>query len=211
MLKRLNLSYATHGLIMLALLLSGCEPAPRLTPLAADATILAFGDSLTFGTGGDKDQSYPAQLARLTGLRVINAGVPGEISAAGLRRLPQLLRQYQPQLLILCHGGNDILRGMPLADTRQNLQAMIDLARAARIEVVIIGVPQFGLFPSTADIYPEVAAANQIPGEETILAEILRQPALRSDHIHPNAAGYARLAAAVARLLATAGAISPQP
>jgi lysophospholipase L1-like esterase len=114
-------------------------------------------------------------------------------------------------MLILCHGGNDILRGMPLADTRQNLQAMIDLARAARIEVVIIGVPQFGLFPSTADIYPEVAAANQIPGEETILAEILRQPALRSDHIHPNAAGYARLAAAVARLLATAGAISPQP
>ena len=194
--------------LSLGTLLGACERTPRLDPLGAEAHILAFGDSLTYGTGADPDYSYPAQLARLTGTRVINAGVPGEISAAGLRRLPQLLRQHQPQLLILCHGGNDILRRMPASETVSNLQAMIEMARMENIDVVLIGVPQFGFFLSSADFYIQLAKRNHLPIDNNMLGKILRQPALRADHVHPNADGYALLARAISDLLVTSGALA---
>lgn len=194
-------------LTWLVSLCCACDYSPRLAPLASDARILAFGDSLTWGTGAAPDQSYPAQLARLTGHEVINAGVPGEISAAGLRRLPQLLQTYTPQLLILCHGGNDILRRMPEADTASNLQSMIDMARLHNIDVVMVGVPEYGVFLSTADFYTDLATFNHILIDDNLLGKILRQPALKSDQIHPNADGYALMAQSIAKLLVQGGAI----
>jgi acyl-CoA thioesterase-1 len=195
------------GLIALLAASSGCERPPRLTPLSSESRILAFGDSLTYGTGATPEQSYPAMLAQLTGAKVVNAGVPGETSAAGLRRLPQLLKQHQPQLLILCHGGNDILRRMPVDDTVSNLQTMIDMARFQNIDVLIIGVPQFGIFLSTAEFYIQLAERNHIPIDDNLLGKIMRQPALRSDHVHPNADGYALMAQSISALLAKSGAL----
>lgn len=87
-------------------LLSACgDDAPSISKLASDAVILAFGDSLTHGNGAKENESYPAVLQELTGRKVINAGISGEESEPGLNRLPGLLEQHKPQLLILCHGG----------------------------------------------------------------------------------------------------------
>ena len=108
----------------------GCDQTPKIEPLGDDAVILAFGDSLTFGTGAKKPQAYPAQLQALVSRTVINAGVPGEVSHTGLRRLPALLKQHQPNLVIICHGGNDILRRLNLQQTRNNIQAMIETSRS---------------------------------------------------------------------------------
>ena len=97
--------------------------------LAKDAVILAFGDSLTFGTGAAPGESYPAVLERLVGRRVVNEGIPGEITGEGLERLPEVLRREKPALLILCHGANDLLRFLDKRRAAANLRAMIRLAR----------------------------------------------------------------------------------
>ena len=190
------------------MLLAACGddpvPLPRLAP---DAVILAFGDSLTHGTGARDEQSYPAVLAQRTGRQVINAGIPGEETARGLRRLPGVLDRYRPDLLILCHGGNDILRKRDPAVTEANLREMIRLARERNIPVVMIAVPKVGLFLSPADFYADIAADMQLPVEDDILADVLGDNRYKSDHVHPNASGYSRLAEAVQALLMEHGAL----
>jgi lysophospholipase L1-like esterase len=194
-------------LLITTVAISSCSSEAPLSPLDSDATILAFGDSLTYGTGTSRDKAYPAVLENLTGLKIINAGIPGEISASGLKRLPSLLREHQPALVIICHGGNDILRHMNLSKTHDNIQNMITLAQASHAQVVLIGVPEFGLFLESASLYPALAEENRIPIENEILGDILGKNALKSDQIHPNTEGYQILAEHIALLLKDAGAI----
>lgn len=188
--------------------LAGCGEPPELPRLPAGATILAFGDSLTHGTGAAPEASYPAVLERRLGRRVVRSGVPGELSAEGRARLPGVLDRVAPDLVILCHGGNDILRGHDLDATRDNLAAMVRAARQRNIPVILVGVPERGLFLDTADLYYAVAGEAGVPLEDEALAAILGDAALKSDRVHPNAAGYRELARAVHSLLAAAGAVA---
>ena len=136
--KRLSGLAGIAALLLLAIGLGACSDSkPQLPLLSADAVILAFGDSLTFGTGANSEHSYPAELARLTGLTVINAGIPGEVTAQGVRRLPALLDRYKPQLLLLCHGGNDLLRKTGTAVTRDNIEKMITAADQRNIPTLL--------------------------------------------------------------------------
>lgn len=195
-------------ILLLTAVFAGCGQAPSLDRLPSDAVILAFGDSLTHGTGARPDQSYPAVLERRTGRRVINAGEPGELSDEGRRRLPGVLDRVEPALLILCHGGNDILRNRSPATVADNLLAMIDMARERGIGVVLVGVPERTLlFHDTADLYHEVAEQARVPLEDATIADIVGDPALKSDAVHPNAAGYRQLALAIEALLREAGAL----
>lgn len=195
--------------VFLGLWLVGCgEDVPQLSRLPGDAIILAFGNSLTYGTGAGPDASYPAVLGRLIGRKVLNAGVPGELSGDGLGRLAGRLQRDAPALLLLCHGGNDLLRKRPVAELERNLRAMVDLAASRGIPVVLIGVPRPSLFLlSEADVYGRVAEDLKLPYQGEVLASILKDNSLKSDHIHPNAAGYRLLAEAIAELLRQAGAI----
>ena len=191
-----------------AVLLTACGDEPVALPaLAPDAVILAFGDSLTYGTGARDDQSYPAVLAGGTGRKVINAGVPGEETAGGLRRLPGLLDRYRPNLLILSHGGNDILRKRDATIIEANIREMIRASRERNIPVVMIAVPNVGLFLSPADFYEDIATDMQVPIENDILADVLGDNRYKSDYVHPNAAGYARIADALQALLTKHGAL----
>ena len=191
-----------------AALLLGCgDDAPKLRALPQDAVILAFGDSLTHGTGAQPGESYPEVLAASIARTVVNAGVPGEVSAAGLRRLAGELERNVPALVVLCHGGNDILRKLSHAQAAENLREMIRMIRAAGAQVVMLGVPKFGLILDAAPFYAQVAEQEKVPIDADILADILADNALKSDTVHPNAAGYAKLAAAVATLLRERGAL----
>ncbi len=137
----------------------------------------------------------------------MSAGVPGEVSAEGLARLPSALAEAKPQLVILCHGGNDLLRKLDEAQAANNVRAMVRLARAKGAQVVLIGVPKPGLLPSPAGFYGDIAKELRLPYEEAALKKILIDNGLKSDLVHPNAAGYARLAEAIAALLKKTGAV----
>jgi lysophospholipase L1-like esterase len=195
-------------LILLAIVLAGCgAEQPSLPRLSGDAIILAFGDSLTYGTGAARGESYPAVLAELTGRRVVNAGKPGEVSADGLKRLPGILDQHRPALLILCHGGNDLLRRKSSAQTADNLRAMIDEAKTRGVAVLLLAVPEPGLLLSAADLYEKVAQATGVPLLEDLVPEILAEPQLKSDPIHPNARGYRKMAEGIVSTLREQGAL----
>jgi acyl-CoA thioesterase I len=195
------------AIALLIILLSACSKSPTLPTLDVNATILAFGDSLTFGTGAAPNESYPAQLQTLISRKVIAAGVPGEVSADGLARLPQALEEHQPKLVILCHGGNDFLQKLGEEKTQNNIRAMVKLARDRGIAVVLIATPKPGLIVKPPDFYKTIAKEFVIPLDDEMLKNVLTDNALKSDLIHPNASGYARMAEALAKLMKRAGAI----
>jgi len=193
---------------MCALAFAGCgEKVPQLPRLAPSDVIVAFGDSLTFGTGVAEPESYPAVLASLVGRSVVRSGVPGEVTAQGLQRLPEVIDEHRPRLVIVCLGGNDMLRKVGEAEIRSNLKAIIRTLKDRGIAVVLIGVPKPALITKAAEFYSEIAKEFGIPYEGKAVTAVLYAPDMKADPIHPNAKGYRRMAEAVAELLKKAGAI----
>ncbi|MDO6563744.1 GDSL-type esterase/lipase family protein [Amphritea sp. 1_MG-2023] len=189
------------ALISLLLIISGCSDKTELNYIPPEGVILAFGDSLTQGIGSTAGGDYPSQLQQLTGRIVINAGIAGEMSAAGLQRLPTLLQQHQPALLILLEGGNDILRNQDRHQLKQNLAQMITLAQQQQIDVVLLAVPEKKLFSNSAPLYQQLAEDYSLVWEPQIIAELLRTPAYKSDAVHFNNEGYQALSKRIASLL----------
>ena len=197
-----------RGIVLVVALLVGCGPSvPQLPALESGAVIVAFGDSLTIGVGTDPDHAYPAVLERLSGRTVINAGVSGELSAGGVARLPAVLDEHRPDLVVLCHGGNDLLRKQSKEQLEANLREMVRIARLRGIPVILIGVPAPGLFLSSAEVYEEIADEYALPFEGDVVPEIESDSALKSDPIHPNADGYREMAEAIHELLQAARAL----
>ncbi|MDR2789523.1 MAG: arylesterase [Campylobacteraceae bacterium] len=164
-----------------------------------ESVILAFGDSLTQGYGASASEAYPARLGKILSMRVINGGINGEDSHQAAARLPSLLDEIKPRIVILCHGGNDILRKYDLKETKQNLSFMITLMQSKNIDVIFVGVPS-GLFTDADNLYDELADEYDLIYDDSTLAKIIKTPSLKSDQIHPNAAGYDMLAQNLAKL-----------
>lgn len=192
----------------MAVVLAGCSAkAPTLSPLAANEVIVAFGDSLTYGSGAKAQESYPAVLAQLINRKVVRAGVPGELTAQGLARLPAVIEEHNPRLVIVCLGGNDMLRRVNEAEIKHNLRAIIVDIRARDIAVVLVGVPKPALIMSAPELYADLATEFGIPYEGNIVTSVLYRSEYKSDSIHPNAQGYRKMAEAIAELLRNSGAV----
>jgi len=162
--------------------------------------IVAFGDSLTAGLGVDEAEAYPALLEkkmRAAGYpyRVINAGVSGETTAGGVRRVHYII-QMRPEIVILELGANDGLRGLPLSQTKKNLVGIIQQLQAARIKVVLAGMrlpPNYGMEYTRGfeKIYPELAARYHTTLIPFFLEGVAGRASLnQTDGIHPTAPGY---------------------
>jgi lysophospholipase L1-like esterase len=194
-------------LLLLSFAIAGCGDGPRLARLPGDAVVLAFGDSLTFGTGAAEQESYPAQLEQLIGRRVVRAGVPGEVTAQALERLPQVLDEHSPRLLLLCIGGNDFLRRLGNPQAEANVRGMVKLAQSRGVEVLLIGTPEPGFAVAPPAFYGGIAKEFRLPYEDEVIGEVLKDNTLKSDPIHPNARGYRIIAERVAATLKKAGAL----
>lgn len=193
---------------VLILVLHGAAPAlaASLKPLRADAVVLAFGDSLTYGIGSP-EMDYPRMLERQIDRRVVNSGDPGETTSHGRGRLPAVLAETKPDLMILCLGLNDFLLEVPAATTRDNLGAMIEAAQGQGTQVILLAVPRLRPGMAPEPLYRELGLRYGIPVAENLLPEVMRKALLKTDGVHPNRAGYQHIADGLARLLREAGAI----
>jgi lysophospholipase L1-like esterase len=188
--------------------LAGCgEKVPRLSPLGPNDVIVAFGDSLTYGTGATEAESYPLVLGSLIGRKVVRAGVPGEVTGGGLERLESVIEEHRPSLMIVCLGGNDMLGKASDAQIAANLREIIRTIKGRGISVMLVGVPRPALITQAAPFYAELAREFGVPYEGAIVTDVLYQRELKSDPIHPNAMGYRKMAEAIAKLLKKAGAV----
>lgn len=188
--------------LVLALLLAACGPDPEEIPNldSPGRTIVCLGDSITSGVGAAPGQPFPALLAEQIGTEVINAGVPGDTTEGGLARVDEVLA-HDPWMVIVELGGNDILNQVPPERTEAALRQILDRLLTARVVPVLveIDVPFAGRY---SDVFDRLNADyDKIPVVEETLGEILVDPALKADPIHPNAQGHVRLAEAVAEVV----------
>ena len=181
--------------LLLLLLLAACRPdVPNLD--SPGKTIVCLGDSITAGVGSGPGESYPDLLAARLGTEVINAGISGETADGGLARVDQVLAQ-DPWLVIVELGGNDILRQVPPEQTERSLRQILDRLVSARVVPVLVEMdaPFGGRY---LEIYERLGDEYHVPVVEDAVGEILRDPSLKSDTIHPNAQGQKVLAEAIA-------------
>lgn len=171
---------------------------------AVAGTLLVLGDSISAAFGLDTRQGWVSLLeqrlaAEGFAYRVVNASVSGDTSAGGLARLPTLLAEHRPQLVIVELGGNDGLRGQPPAQLQQNLAAIIQSSRESGARVLLLGMqlpPNYGARYNAlfSQVYADVAGAAQVPLLGFFLDGVGGVPALmQGDGIHPNAAAQPRL------------------
>ncbi len=183
------------------------SPSAAQAPVAAGPRVVFLGDSLTAGLGLPVDRAFPARLgealaARGLPVQVVNAGVSGDTSAGGLRRVDWILGQ-KPDILVLALGANDMLRGLPPAECAANLRAIAEKARAAGSDVLLLGMkanPTLGPDYAAAfdAIYPTLAAELGVPLVPFFLDGVAADPTLnQADGIHPTAEGHDRIVATV--------------
>ncbi|SFM69237.1 arylesterase [Halopseudomonas yangmingensis] len=176
-----------------------------LSSLSASArTLLIVGDSISAGWGVELEQGWVSLLQQRLAERemaaaVVNASVSGETSSGGLARLPALLEAHQPDLLMIELGGNDGLRGTPLATMQQNLSQMIELGQAAGADVLLLGMripPNYGprYTQGFEQVFVDLAAQYRVPLMPFFLEGVAGDPALmQDDGIHPRAEAQSQL------------------
>jgi acyl-CoA thioesterase-1 len=191
--RRLLLGSAASTLLLAA----GCskKARPQGKTLPREAVLLCLGDSLTFGYGATAGLGYPQQLEQLTGYVTKNAGINGDTAEGALARLPALLQENTPGLVLISIGGNDFLRNLPLDRTRAALKNLVRTA-AANAQVVLVAEPKpvalSAMTNSLKDheVYAEVAKETGTPLFSDGWSYVLSRSELRSDQIHANAEGY---------------------
>ena len=169
-------------------------------PPSASGPWVAFGDSLTEGVGAGSGNDYPTLLGRVLGVTITNLGRSGHTTADGLGRVEEIAG-LDPRVVLLCLGGNDSLNGQPRAQTFANLASIIDRLHRAGSFVVLIGVRSASLRDHNEERFAQLAKEKQVFHIPDILKGVVFKPVYMSDAIHPNDAGYQRIAQRLANEL----------
>ena len=184
--------------VLTAFFLLAVQWAPAAS--SAEETIVVVGDSLSSGYGLTAEQSWVSMLEQRLdeqgyGYEVVNASISGDTTAGGLARLPALLESHSPAIIVIELGGNDGLRGLPMASMRGNLGKMIEMSLASDAQVVLAGMqipPNYGpaYTEAFANVYTELAAEHEVPLVSFLMEGVaLDAQLMQGDRIHPNAQG----------------------
>lgn len=208
--RRIAQTLWLYGLLLLA---AACS-RPAGDPLPPGAVVLVLGDSISAGYRLAPEDAWPARLAERTGWVVVNGGVSGDTTAQARARLPDLIDAHQPTLVIVELGGNDMLRKQSVAEASANLEAIVQQVRDAGARPVLMAIPQPSLAGavfqrlSDAPFYEELAKRLDVPLLADVVSEVLSDPALKIDQLHPNAEGSRLLADKAAEALRELGFLS---
>ncbi|MBK5259008.1 MAG: arylesterase [Thermoanaerobaculia bacterium] len=173
--------------------------SPKIRNLdSRGTTIVAFGDSLTAGVGAGPGEDYPARLAALAGVTIVNAGVSGDTTESALARIEQDALAQNPRIVIVGLGGNDFLRRAAIGDTEANLRRIVRQIHGAGAVVVLLGFRFPTIGPSYEAMYEGIASDESCLLVPDLLDGILSDPSMHSDDIHPNGRGYALMAERIA-------------
>ncbi len=181
------------GLLLYQFLILTPNPSIRNAHPTGE-NIICFGDSLTYGTGATAEMDYPSQLARLISTPVMNKGVPGDATARALARLDQDVLLQSPRVVLITLGGNDLKNGVSRDIAFQNLKRIIGSIQATGALVIVGGIdlPFWGR--GFGESYKEVCRETGAVLIPNILDGIIGNSKLMSDPIHPNDAGYTKVA-----------------
>ncbi|MGB2631288.1 MAG: arylesterase [Candidatus Omnitrophota bacterium] len=181
------------SLILFCLCIHGCGPSVRNID-SQGTNIICFGNSITYGSGVEDGQDYPSRLQELTDRDVINAGIPGDTTEGGLKRIDEDVLDNDPYLVIIELGANDYLQGLPKDKAFNNLKKMIERIQDEGAMTALCDVSGGSSFLEAYSIYHE--DMKKLAGETGsifmphVMKGIIQKPSLKSDNIHPNAEGY---------------------
>lgn len=185
--------------VVAIVLVAACGSKAREEAIPPGSRVVALGDSLTAAFGVAPGEAWPDLLANRTGWVVINAGVSGDTSGGALSRLPALLEEHNPVLVLVALGGNDMLRRIPREETVANLGKVLAMIKAHGAKPVLLATPKPSVAGavfqnlSAADFYRQVADEQQVPLIEDAIADVLSDPEMKGDPLHPNTAGHAQM------------------
>lgn len=200
-LRHYNISFIRRFILLVTaiVLVAACSSKAKEETLPPGSMVVALGDSLTAGAGVAPEEAWPNLLASRTGWVVINGGISGDTSGEALRRLPSLLNEHNPALVLVALGGNDMLRRVPQEETISNLGKMLAMIKAHGAKPVLLATPKPSIAKavfqslSAADFYRSVAGEHQVHLIENAIPEVLSDPQMKGDPLHPNSAGHAQL------------------
>jgi lysophospholipase L1-like esterase len=189
------------GAIALFLAVCALWPSPysKVANLGSHgANIIAFGDSLTAGYGAGKGEDYPSRLSAKIGVPIINAGVSGDTTEMALARLDSDVLSQNPRIVIVGLGGNDYLRGVDIGETERNLRTIVRRIHDSGAMIVLLGFAFPSLNLDYHKMYERIAKDEGCLFVPHLLRGIETDPNLKSDAVHPNAAGYLLMADRIA-------------
>jgi acyl-CoA thioesterase-1 len=199
--RKIKISFIVSGVLLLILPIfsAGCVNSDIANLESRGRNIVCFGDSITKGKGVILAQSYPAALAKMTSFPVVNAGINGDITSEGLKRVKTDVLDNDPLLVVIEFGGNDYLNKVPLEETISNIEEMIKIIQTRGVMVAIVDISNILFMEEYRMEFKRLSDKYRTIFIPRILDEIVSNESLKSDAIHPNAKGYKIIAYRVYR------------
>ncbi len=188
------LVYFSTYCVLISVFIIGCARRQIANIDSQGKNIICFGDSITAGYGADPGEDYPAQLAKMVNMQVINAGITADTSQDALKRIESDILDKNPLLVIVEFGGNDFMKKIPLEETLKNTEEIIIRIQAGGAIVAVADVSNNMIMGNYRKEFKRLSKKYNTIFIPKLFTGILTNPSLKSDFIHPNAQGYKLIA-----------------